>query len=135
MRSVSPENLKGIEKILLAQMNKALVDYNATINKGAKLTVNFEKIGERPSGELPDDLPLVLRAIAATEYFKAQPFLSRGSTNSNIPISLGVPAITIGRGGKGGGAHSLDEWWLNENGADAIKLALLIVVAEAGLAN
>lgn len=135
MRSVRPENLKGIEKILLEQMNKALTDYNATVKKGAKLTVNFEKIGERPSGELPDDLPLVQRAVAATEYFKAQPFLTRGSTNSNIPISLGVPAITIGRGGKGGGAHSLDEWWLNDNGADAIKLALLIVVAEAGLSN
>ncbi len=135
MRSVSPENLKGIEKIFLQQMNKALTDYNATVKRGAKLTIHIEKIGERPSGELPDNLPLVQRAIAATSYFKAEPFLTRGSTNSNIPISLGVPAITIGRGGKGGGAHSLDEWWLNDNGADAIKLALLIVVAEAGLVN
>ena len=78
---------------------------------------------------------MIQRALAATAYFKARPFLTRGSTNSNIPISLGVPAVTIGRGGKGGGAHSLGEWWLNDNGADAIKLALLIVAAEAGIVN
>lgn len=135
MRSESPEKLKGIEKIMLEQMNKALADYNATVKRGNKLTADFEKIGERPSGELPETLPLIQRALAATEYFNTKPFLTRGSTNSNIPIALGVPAITIGRGGKGGGAHSLDEWWLNENGAEAIKLALLITVAEAGLVN
>ena len=135
MRSESPEKLKGIETILRKQMNKALTDYNATIKKGAKLTINIEKIGERPSGELSKTLPLIQRALAATAYFKARPFLTRGSTNSNIPISLGVPAVTIGRGGKGGGAHSLGEWWLNDNGADAIKLALLIVAAEAGIVN
>ncbi len=135
MRSESPEKLKGIEKIFKEQMNKALADYNATVKKGAKLTADIKKIGERPSGELAETLPLIQRALAATAYFKTKPFLTRGSTNSNIPISLGVPAITIGRGGKGGGAHSLAEWWMNDNGAEAIKLALLIVVAEAGMAN
>ena len=133
MRSESPEKLTGIENIFLAQINKALNDYNTTVKKGPKLTLNLEKIGERPSGELPESLPLIQRAIAATSYFKAEPVLTHGSTNSNIPISLGVPSITIGRGGKSGGAHSLDEWWLNEKGADAIKLALLILVAEAGI--
>jgi tripeptide aminopeptidase len=73
--------------------------------------------------------------MAAIEYFKLKPSLGTGSTNSNTPISLGIPSITIGRGGKGGNAHSLDEWWINENGAEAIKFALLILIAEAGLAN
>ncbi|WP_411273184.1 M20/M25/M40 family metallo-hydrolase [Daejeonella sp.] len=135
MRSESPEKLKGVEKIFLEQMHKALTDYNATVKKGAKLTTDIEKIGERPSGELAETLPLIQRALAATEYFKVKPFLTRGSTNSNIPIAMGVPAITIGRGGKGGSAHSLDEWWMNDRGAEAIKLALLILVAEAGLSN
>lgn len=135
MRSTSPEKLKGIEKIFLEQMNAALKEYNNTVKKGGKLTIDIEKIGERPSGELADNLPLVQRAVAASEFFKVQALLTRGSTNSNIPISMGVPAITIGRGGKSGGAHSLDEWWLNDKGADAIKLALLIVVAEAGIEN
>ncbi|MCP9767116.1 M20/M25/M40 family metallo-hydrolase [Lacihabitans sp. LS3-19] len=136
MRSVSPEKLLGIESIMKEQMQRALEDYNKTVKKGDKLTVNIEKIGERPSGELGENLPLILKAIAVTSYFNAQPTLTRGSTDSNIPIALGVPAITIGRGGKAGNAHALDEWYLNdESGALAIKLALLILVSEAGLAN
>ncbi|MDB2328299.1 peptidase M20, partial [Flavobacteriaceae bacterium] len=60
-------------------------------------------------------------------------FLTRGSTNSNIPIAKGIPAVTIGRGGKGGKAHSLDEWWSNEEGHKAIQLALLILLSETGM--
>lgn len=133
MRSLSPEKLKGIEQILLKQMYRALNDYNANIKTGTKLTVNFEKIGERPSGGQDAGLPLIQRAMAAIELFKSQPVLSTGSTNSNIPISLGIPSITIGRGGKSGNAHSLDEWWINENGAEAFKFGLLMLVAEAGM--
>ena len=133
MRSVSPESLDKIDAIFKESMYKALEDYNKTVKKGEKLTVDIEKIGERPSGELSENLPLIQKAIAATQHFGAEPNLTRGSTNSNIPISLGIPAITIGRGGKGGGAHSLEEWWLNDNGAESIKLALLILLSEAGL--
>jgi len=135
MRSLSPEKLLGIEEILLNQVNKALNDYNSGVKTGTKLTVHFEKIGERPSGTQKKDLPLIQKAIAAIEYFKAIPSLGTGSTNSNTPISLGVPSITIGRGGKSGNSHSLDEWWINENGAEAIKFALLLLIAEAGLAQ
>jgi tripeptide aminopeptidase len=136
MRSVSPEKLLGIERILKEQMQRALDDYNKKVKKGDLLTLNLEKIGERPSGELGENLPLILKAIAATSYFDAQPTLTRGSTDSNIPIALGVPAITIGRGGKSDNAHALDEWYINdETGALAIKLAMLILVAEAGLSD
>jgi di/tripeptidase len=134
MRSVSPERLIEIEEILIAQTNRALEDYNALVVKGPKLTVDIEKIGDRPSGELSPDLPLIQRSMAATKAFKTEPFLTRGSTDSNIPISKGIPAVTLGRGGKAGGAHSLGEWWLNdETGPQSIKLALLILVSEAGL--
>jgi tripeptide aminopeptidase len=133
MRSLSPEKLKGIEQILLNQVNMALADYNSGIKTGAKITANFEKIGERPSGTQNQDLPLIQRALAAIEYFKAKPSLNTGSTNSNTPISVGIPSITIGRGGKGGNTHSLDEWWINDNGAEAIKFALLLLITEAGL--
>ena len=104
------------------------------MKKGEALTLDLEKIGDRPSGELGENLPLILKAIAATNYFNAKPTLTRGSTDSNIPIALGIPAITIGRGGKAANAHSLDEWYLNdETGALAIKLSMLILLAEAGL--
>lgn len=134
MRSVSPDRLKEIEKILIAQMNRALEDYNKTVKKGPKLTVEIEKIGDRPSGELSTSVPLIQRSLAAATFFKAEPSLTRGSTDSNIPISLGIPAVTIGRGGKGGGAHSLGEWWMNDaSGPESIKFALLVLLAEAGV--
>jgi len=133
MRSVSPDRLNEIDGIFKAAMDRALNDYNATVKKGPKLTLELVQIGDRPSGELETSLALVQRSMAATKFFGEEPQLTRGSTNSNIPISKGIPAVTLGRGGIGSSAHSLHEWWMNKNGADAIKLALLITVAEAGL--
>ena len=133
MRSVSPDRLNQIDQIFKDAMNRALVDYNNGDIKGEKLTLELEQIGDRPSGELPTSLALVQRSMAATEFFDVKPSLTRGSTNSNIPISMGIPAVTLGRGGVGSDGHALTEWWLNKNGADAIKLALLVTVAEAGL--
>lgn len=133
MRSVSPERLDEIDAIFKSTMNRALADYNKGVKKGDLLTLELVPIGFRPSGEVAATAALVQRSMAATAYFDVEPRLTRGSTNSNIPISLGIPAVTLGRGGDGGNAHSLGEWWMNVNGADAIKLALLITVAEAGL--
>ncbi|MFC1661129.1 peptidase M20, partial [Gemmatimonadota bacterium] len=59
--------------------------------------------------------------------------LSRSSTNSNIPISLGIPAVTIGRGGIGAENHSPTEWWANREGHRGIQRALLLLLAEAGV--
>lgn len=131
MRSIDRNRLIEIDGIFKKAMQTALDEYNAT---GIEDEISLEliKIGDRPSGELALDTPLVQRAIGATTIFGYNASLTRGSTNSNIPISMGIPAVTIGRGGVGGGAHSLNEWWLNENGAEAIKLALLLTVAEAG---
>lgn len=133
MRSVSPDRLDQIDKIFKDAMNRALMDYNNSGIKGEKLTLVLEQIGDRPSGELAPSLALVQRSMAATQHFGVEPSLTRGSTNSNIPIALGIPAVTLGRGGVGSDGHSLTEWWLNKNGADAIKLALLVTIAEAGL--
>lgn len=131
MRSVSPESLKQIDKLFKESMNKGLDEYNNSIKEGPKLEMVLEVIGDRPSGQVENNVPLVQRTLASTKYFGAEPGLSSGSTNSNIPISKGIPSVTIGRGGEGGGAHSLDEWWLNDKGSEAVKLALLILCAES----
>jgi di/tripeptidase len=109
------------------------VDQNRIKRQGPDLTVTLEKIGNRPSGELSIQLPLVQRTLAATAAFGAKPYLTRGSTNSNIPIAKGIPAVTIGRGGDGGKAHSLDEWWINKEGYKSIQTALLLVLMETGM--
>ena len=133
MRSESPDRLVQIESILKTSVQKALEEHNAMKRRGPDLTVDVNKIGDRPSGELPESLPLIQRSIAVASFFGETPRLTRGSTNSNIPIAKGIPAVTIGRGGKSGGAHSLSEWWYDDDGYKAIQLALLTLVAEAGI--
>ncbi|NNF27995.1 MAG: M20/M25/M40 family metallo-hydrolase [Gemmatimonadetes bacterium] len=133
MRSVSPESLDRIDRALHQAVTRALDHENGLRREGPPLEAEVDQIGNRPSGEIADDHPLVLRAMAATRVFGAEPSLSRSSTDSNIPISLGIPAVTIGRGGVGDHNHSLNEWWINRDGHLAIQQALLLLVAEAGL--
>jgi acetylornithine deacetylase/succinyl-diaminopimelate desuccinylase-like protein len=133
IRSIEPSRLDAMEALLQQAVNVALVHQNGLKRRGPDLTVLIDIIGNRPSGELSDTLPLIQRTLAATTYFGTQPYLTRGSTDSNIPISKGIPAVTIGRGGKGGKAHSLEEWWLNKEGYKAIQLAMLIVLSESGI--
>ena len=66
-------------------------------------------------------------------HFGFQPRPGISSTDANIPISRGIPAVTLGGGGVGFGAHSLQEWWLDRDSETAIKRTLLIVLAHAGL--
>nr|WKN37193.1 M20/M25/M40 family metallo-hydrolase [Tunicatimonas sp. TK19036] len=135
MRSESPEKLEGIDKLLQDAVQKALKEENAVKRSGPDLEVKVEMIGDRPSGKLPADLALVQRAIAATQQFGGKPNLRTGSTNSNTPISKGVPAVTIGAGGDGGKAHSLDEWYLPKDSYLATQRTLVLLLAEAGFAK
>ena len=132
IRSVRPENLDDMELILKKTSEDALAKQNAMKRSGPDLKLEINKIGNRPSGKVDVKNHLVQRAIAATNYMGGEPRLTIGSTDSNVPIALGLPAITIGRGGDGGKNHSLDEWWLNKDGYKAIHLALLILLAETG---
>ncbi len=135
MRSEIPENLNQVDSLLKSSVQKALEEHNAMKRMGPALTVAVAKIGDRPSGELAQEIPLIQRSMAALTHFGLAPATGRGSTNSNIPISKGIPAVTLGRGGKGGNAHSLNEWWYDEDGYKAIQLALLTLIAEAGMVN
>lgn len=135
IRSLDPSRLDDMDVILKEAMQKALDEQNALRKDGRPLTLKVEAIGDRPSGELSPDLPLIQRAAAATRSFGVTPRPTRGSTNANIPIAKGIPAVTIGRGGEGGWAHSLLEWWANKDGYKGTQYALLLLVAESGLAN
>jgi tripeptide aminopeptidase len=135
MRSESPQSLNMIDSIFHASVQRALDEENTGRRRGDALTVNVEMVGDRPSGDIPADNPFVMRAGAVTLQLGLEPQLQISSTDSNIPISKGIPAITIGGGGTAGNAHAPEEWWLNEDGPRGIKRALLIVLAEAGLAG
>jgi acetylornithine deacetylase/succinyl-diaminopimelate desuccinylase-like protein len=134
MRSESPESLERIDEVFQRAMNRAVDEANAQRREGEELTLDLELIGNRPSGEIAESDPFVQRAIAASHILDIEPTLGRSSTDANIPISLGIPAITIGGGGEASATHSPGEWFINRNGPLGIKRALLIVLAQARIA-
>ncbi len=133
MRSESPERLERLDAVFRSAMRRGLTEANALRREGDSLTVELDMIGLRPSGEIPEEHPFVARATAVTRHLGLEPELGRSSTDANIPISLGIPAMTIGGGGESRGAHSLDEWFRNEDGPLGIQRALLILLAQAGV--
>lgn len=95
------------------------------------LRTNIEIIGERPCGALPDEHPLVQLARDVSTHYGINPVSAIASTDANVPLSLGIPAITIGAGGTGGGAHTVDEWYDNTDGARGVARAFAILAALA----
>lgn len=134
LRSVSGLELSRLEEFLLASVDRATRDENAA--RGAsvnKLQAELTMIGNRPSGETPRESPLVRLAIEASRAMGVTPILNRASTDSNIPISLGIPAITIGAGGVSGDSHRLSEWYDPVGREIGYKRALLLAVGMSGL--
>lgn len=131
MRSEDQDKLLGINKLFLEAMNEGLDKENALVRRGKPLTLEVDKVGDRPSGSADAGSPLIQQTMAIAKLLSGKdPQLGSGSTNSNIAFSLGIPAVTIGRGGIGGGAHSLDEWWINKDGYLAVQQALLLVMLQ-----
>lgn len=128
-RSEKAKHLTQLGNLLRTAIHQSVQSANADKKRGADLQVTVDTIGNRPTGITAADVSLVQRALAASEIMGHPGNLRASSTNSNVPMSLGIPAITIGQGGKGGGTHSLDEWWLDKEGSKAIQFALLILLA------
>lgn len=99
------------------------------------LSLEIETLGRRPAGGTSPHHPLVQAAVAATEALGAAPELGVSSTDANLPMSLGVPAITLGAGGDAGQAHTPDEWYRNVDGPEGVFRALLtVLLADEALA-
>ena len=133
MRSESQDRLIEIDSIFHRSIYRAVDEMNGNRRSGDPLEIDIELIGDRPSGEIDSSELLVQRAMASTTLLGLPPYLGRSSTDSNIPISLGIPSITIGGGGIGVASHSPDEYYINQNGPRGIKRALLILLSQAGL--
>ena len=92
------------------------------------LELRVEVMGERPAGATPADAALVRAAVAATRALGFPAQLAASSTDANVPMSLGIPAVTMGAGGEAGQAHTLDEWYGNREGPEGILRALLTLL-------
>jgi acetylornithine deacetylase/succinyl-diaminopimelate desuccinylase-like protein len=135
MRSGSQDKLDDIDAVLQAAVEQALQEENAGRLDGPALTVDVERVGTRPAATQPLTNAIVQRSMAATSAFGIEPSLRISSTDSNLPISKGVPAVTMSRGGVSEGSHSPDEWWQNVDGHVGIQIGLVTLLAEAGLAD
>lgn len=135
MRSGDQTKLDEIDAVLHQAINTALEAENEHRSRGEPLTVIIEPVGKRPAGATPLSAPLVGRAAAALKTVGLNIELSESSTDSNTAMALGVPAITISRGGESGDSHSPDEWWENKDSHLALQSGLLLLLAEAELAE
>ena len=135
MRSGDQAKLDEIDAVLHAAVDQALREENASRLTGPELTVEVERVGTRPAAQQDPNNPVVQRALAATAAFGIAPSLRISSTDANLPIAKGIPAVTMSRGGISGGSHSLNEWWQNLDGHIGIQIGLVTVLAEAGLAE
>ena len=132
MRSTDPERLAALDAAFRESMNLALLAENGRRREGAALELELESVGARPAGRTPINAPLVVNAMAALRAVGTVPAVTSSSTDANIPMALGIPAITISRGGVSRNAHALNESWQDDGTMRAEQAALLLLLAEAG---
>src|SRR6266446_1595720 len=134
MRSDSTEELLKLEARLLDLVKEAVVEENARWNSD-KITVEIKLIGDRPAGIVAMDSPIVQatqRAVTVITRGPRAPFAG-SSTDSNLAMSLGIPAVTIGGGGDGGNWHSRNEWYKPIDAYFGPQNALLTILMLTGL--
>lgn len=136
LRSESPSELNRLERTFLEIVDAAVLAENAIRStRNGRVTVEIRKVGDRPAGATSESHELVRFAHAAIEAHGFETRFEYSSTDANIPMSLGIPAIKIGSGGYGGRAHSLEEWIDVEPDASVRGMAagLATILAMAGV--
>jgi acetylornithine deacetylase/succinyl-diaminopimelate desuccinylase-like protein len=135
-RSTDSEQLLRLEIALHRAVEDAVEHWNAlgrpraALSRGP-LTFTIEKIGDRPAAHLPSDSPLLDTLRAVDRHLGLRTDQRLGSTDANIPLALGVPALSMGAGGDGGGAHTKAEWYSAKDRELGLKRVLLLALATA----
>jgi len=132
LRSEDPRALAQLDVTVRAALDRAADDENRHRTPGTPaVRVEPQLLGDRPCGITPRAHPLVQAAIAANRALGRDAELTSASTDANVPIALGIPAIALGAGGRAGDAHLATEWYENVEGALGIVRALLVTAAMA----
>ncbi len=135
-RSTSSEELTRLEVALHRAVEDAVERANKIARHAAPrsrgpLTFTITRIGNRPAAQLPPDSPMLETLRAVDRHLGLRTDLRLGSTDANIPISRGIPALSMGAGGDGGGAHTLGEWYSDKDRELGLRRALLLTLAIA----
>ena len=131
MRSSDPANLAGVDANFQKAVDSAVAEENQRWGGAKTITVVKELVGDRPAGSTPENAPIVRAGLAAATLLGFSTNLGEGSTDSNIPMSLTIPAITIGAGGRGRDAHALTESFDTTDAWQGTQHALLVAIALA----
>lgn len=132
LRSESAERIDQMATLLSAMVERAAEVENGR-RTGAKVSARVKEIGSRPGGGLREDSPMVEMMRSVDQFLGVRSHLDCSSTDANIPLSLGIPAVSIGAGGQGGGAHTAAEWFSpdgRETGLRRILLALCLLLGD-----
>ena len=133
MRSESPGELKQVDDAFQRVVREAVDEENKVRSTAeGKIVADVKLIGDRPSGTTPTSTYLVQAAASVARVYGFTPTFEIGSTDANVPIAMGIPAITIGRGA-GGRSHSMDEWIdvTKEKNVQAGEVVLATILAAA----
>jgi acetylornithine deacetylase/succinyl-diaminopimelate desuccinylase-like protein len=131
MRSSDPASLAAVDANIMKAIDSAVAEENARWGKPGVITVVKELVGDRPAGSTPENSPIVRNGLAAATVLGFSSNLGEGSTDSNTPMALGVPAITIGGGGRGRDAHALTEAFDTTDAWQGAQHALLLTISLA----
>jgi len=135
-RSPDPNELLRLEVFLHRAVEDAVLAANQLAQKQQRperLTYIIDLIGDRPSATLPSDAPLLETIQAVDRHLSIKTAPRLGSTDANIPLSLGIPAVAMGAGGTGGGIHTTSEWF-DPTGREIALRRILLVVLDAASA-
>lgn len=130
LRSEALDPLQQLESQVRDELH---IVRSASSAGAAELRLHIDVFGDRPAGRTAEDDPLVQAALSATRALGLAPELASSSTDANVAMAAGIPAIAIGAGGDAGGTHTLKEWYDNRGGVEGLERALLIVLEAAGL--
>ncbi len=130
LRSEEPSILEDLSALLTTTVEQALERENRNA-RNVRLTAKIKELGARPGGKLPANSPLLITIQAIDSHLNIRSRVDCASTDANIPLSLGLPAISIGTGGAGGGAHTPHEWYQPEGREVGLRRILMLVAALA----
>lgn len=132
-RSTSTDELMRLEVALHRAVEDAVEHWNASATPAGRsrgvLTYRIDSIGDRPAAILPETSPILDALRAVDRHLGLHSGVRLGSTDANIPISLGVPALSVGAGGDGGGAHTLAEWYSTRDRELGLRRIVLLTAA------
>jgi acetylornithine deacetylase/succinyl-diaminopimelate desuccinylase-like protein len=126
-------DLRSVSAEFLDQLQRHLNRCVAEAARKAAVEVGLELMGERPIGRTAVESDLVQAALLCTRRLGVEPQLDVGSTDANVPMSLGIPAIAVGGGGSSGGVHTTNEWFDPTHRDLGLHRLLALIAAIAGL--